>query len=136
MTTQPTHSSYAATLLRISLGVMFLAHAWLKISVFTPAGTAQYFASLGLPAALAYLTIAAELVGGILLIIGFKTREVSLALLPILLGAAWVHFGNGWLFSGKGGGWEFPVFWAVALGVQALLGNGAFAFKWSTVKEA
>jgi len=128
------NTTYAATLLRASLGIMFIAHAWLKISVFTPAGTAQYFESLGLPSALAYLTIFAELIGGILLVIGFKTREVSLALIPILLGAVWVHSGNGWLFSGTGGGWEFPLFWTATLGVQALLGNGAFAVRWLSTK--
>src|SRR5437899_11167423 len=48
---------YGALLLRVSLGVLFLIHASLKIFVFTPAGTAQFFESLGLPGFLAYLTI-------------------------------------------------------------------------------
>ena len=49
---------YAALLLRISLSILFFAHAGLKLFVFTPAGTAQFFESLGLPGALAYITIA------------------------------------------------------------------------------
>jgi len=118
---------YAALLLRVSMGVLFLAHGLLKVLVFTPAGTAQFFASLGLPAILAYATIAAELLGGIALVLGVKTRWVSLALVPILLGATWAHAGNGWVFSNEGGGWEFPLFWALMLGVQALLGDGAYA---------
>ncbi len=123
-------ASYGAGLLRVSLGVMFIAHAWLKISVFTPAGTAQYFASLGLPEALAYITIFMELVGGILLVAGFKTREVSLALLPILLGALFFgHAANGWAFSNSGGGWEYPLFLAMAALVQALLGDGAYSYR-------
>ena len=56
-------SPYAALLLRISLGGLFLAHAALKLFVFTPAGTAQFFASVGVPGALAYVTIAAETLG-------------------------------------------------------------------------
>ena len=42
-------TAYAATLLRISLGTMFVAHALLKYFVFTLPGTAQFFESLGLP---------------------------------------------------------------------------------------
>ena len=122
------NADYAALLLRVSLGLMFIAHALLKYFVFTLPGTAQFFGSLGLPGALAYVTFAAELVGGILLIAGFKVRIVALALVPIMLGATWAHAGNGWVFSGKGGGWEYPAFWTVTLLVQALLGNGAFAF--------
>lgn len=118
----------AALILRVSLGVLFLAHAGLKIFVFTPAGAAGYFGSLGLPEGLAYLTIAAEVLGGIALIIGFQTSLVSLALVPVLLGAAILAHGpNGFWFNNEGGGWEYPAFWALALLVQSLLGGGAYA---------
>lgn len=117
----------AALLLRLTLAALFLAHAWLKIFVFTPAGTAGFFESLGLPGIVAYLTIFAEVIGAIALIIGLQTRWVSLALTPILIGSiVFVHGANGWLFSAPNGGWEFPAFWAVALIVQALLGAGAY----------
>lgn len=126
---------YAALLLRLSLAALFLAHAGLKFFVFTPAGAAGFFQSLGLPGALAYLTIAAEVIGAVFLIAGLYSRYVSLVLLPILLGAIFfVHGGNGWLFSNENGGWEFPAFWAVALVVQALLGDGAYALKLSEGK--
>ena len=125
---------YAALALRLSLGVLFVAHALLKLFVFTPAGTAGYFASLGLPEPLAYLVIAAELFGGIALILGVYSRWVSLALIPILLGSIYVpHGAAGFFFSNEGGGWEFPAFWAVTLVVQALLGDGAFTLKRSRV---
>lgn len=121
---------YAALILRVSLGVMFLAHGlYLKIFVFTVGGTVGFFESLGLPAVLAYATIAAESLGGLALILGVFTRWVSLALLPVLLGALWVHSGNGWLFTAEGGGWEYPLFLAVAAVTQALLGDGAHALK-------
>jgi putative oxidoreductase len=122
-------AALAASILRVTMGVLFLAHAWLKIAVFTPAGTVGFFQSLGIPGFLAYLVIAAELLGGIALILGIWTRWVSLALVPILLGAIYAHGGAGFFFSNQGGGWEFPLFWAVALIVQALLGDGAFALK-------
>jgi putative oxidoreductase len=123
---------YAATLLRVSLGVLALAHGLLKILVFTPAGTVGFFASLGLPAFLAYATIGVEVIGGIALIAGVFTRYVSLAMVPVLLGATFVHSGSGWLFSNEGGGWEYPAFWTIALIVQALLGDGAFALRLPT----
>ena len=119
---------YAALLLRLSLGVMFLTHSiLLKVFVFTVPGTVQYFESLGLPGFTAYLTIGAEVLGGIALILGAQTRLVSVALIPVLLGALWAHAGNGWVFSAQGGGWEYPLFLAVAAAVQALIGDGALA---------
>ena len=119
---------YAALILRITLGIAFLAHAALKIFVFTPAGTAGFFESIGLPGALAYLVIAAEVLGGIALIVGFQVRWVSLALIPILAGAiATVHGSAGFFFSNPNGGWEYPAFWIAALLAQALLGNGALS---------
>ncbi len=121
---------YAALLLRVSLGVLFLAHAGLKVFVFTPAGAAKFFGSLGLPPELAYLTIAAEVVGGVALILGVFTRWVAVALIPVLLGAiVTVHGAAGFFFTNANGGWEYPAFWAVALAVQALLGDGALALR-------
>ena len=122
------NAAAAALLLRLALGTLFIAHALLKYFVFTLPGTAQFMGSLGLPGALGYVVFAAELVGGILLIAGVKTRAVALALVPVLLGATWAHAGNGWLFTSANGGWEYPAFWTVTLVVQALLGDGAFAF--------
>ncbi|MBS0563161.1 MAG: DoxX family protein [Proteobacteria bacterium] len=118
----------AALILRVAVGTLFVLHFGLKFFVFTPTGTVQFFQSLGLPGPFAYLIMAAELIGGLSLIAGFKTRLVSLALIPILLGAiATVHFAPGFFFMNQGGGWEFPAFWIVALVVQALLGDGAYA---------
>jgi putative oxidoreductase len=118
---------YAAFVLRAALGGMFIAHALLKYSVFTLPGTAKFFESLGLPGPLAYATFAAELVGGALIVAGLGTRWVSLALVPVLLGATWAHAGNGWLFTAQNGGWEYPAFLAIAAVAQALLGDGKFA---------
>jgi putative oxidoreductase len=123
-------ASYAALLLRVSLGAMFLAHGLiLKVLTFTIPGTVAYFQSIGYPGLFAYLVILGEIGGGLALILGLRTRLISLLLLPILIGATLQHVGNGWVFSNQGGGWEFPVFWTVALLVQALLGAGAYAVK-------
>lgn len=126
MTRHP--ADYAALLLRVSMGVLFLAHGLLlKVFTFGPAGTAGYFESIGYPALLAHAVILAEIVGGVMLIAGAYVRVVSLALVPVLIGATLQHLPAGWMFSNQGGGWEFPAFWTVALLVQALLGAGAYA---------
>jgi putative oxidoreductase len=119
---------YAAVILRLSLGALFLAHGLLKLLVFKPSGTAAYFRSLGLPGFVGYLTMAAELGGGTLLILGIATSFVALALIPLILGTIFmVHGSKGWLFTNEGGGWEFPAIWTAALLVQVLLGSGALS---------
>lgn len=125
------HSSadLGAFVLRVSLGVLFLAHGLMKVLVFGLPGTVGFFQSLGYPPVLAYLTILGEIGGGLLLIAGVFTRWIALALVPLMIGATLVHVSNGWVFSNTGGGWEFPVLWTVLLGVQALLGDGAFALR-------
>jgi putative oxidoreductase len=123
-----TFAPYGILALRVTTGALFLFHGLVKLFVFTPAGTAGYFESIGLPGALGYLTMLAEIAGGLALILGVKTRIVSLALVPVLLGAAWFgHGGNGFNWSNAGGGWEYPVMWAVAQAVLAALGDGAYA---------
>ncbi len=119
----------AALLLRLALGALFVAHAGLKIFVFTIPGTVQFFESIGYPGFFAYLTILAELFGGIALILGVQVRLVAAGLIPILIGATIQHAGNGWMFASPNGGWEFPAFWTVTLAVQALLGAGSYAVK-------
>ena len=127
------NKEYGIALLRISLGVMFIAHSVvLKYFTFTLAGTAQYFESIGLPGFLAYVVFGMEAVGGVLLVLGVRTREVAAALIPILIGALLVHAGNGWVFSNAGGGWEYPLYLVVLSAAQVLLGEGAFALSSSS----
>jgi putative oxidoreductase len=104
------------------------------VFVFTPAGAAQFFGSLGLPPALAYLTILVETLGGLALIGGFYTRWVAIALVPVLLGAiVTVHGPAGFFFSNSNGGWEYPALWIIGLVTQALLGDGAYALRSASV---
>ncbi len=128
-----THLNQSGTaLLRISLGVIYLAHSvYLKLFVFTLPGTVAFFESLGLPAVVAYATFFAEAIGGFALLIGYQSRLVALALIPIALGATWAHADFGWVFSAQGGGWEYPLFLTIATAVIALQGDGAFSLQGS-----
>jgi putative oxidoreductase len=127
--------SYGIALLRVSIGLMFVAHSVvLKYWVYTLPGTAEYFSSIGLPGALAYVVFAMEALGGVALILGIGTRRVAAALIPILLGATWAHAGNGWVFSNANGGWEYPLYLSLLAAAQVLLGEGAFALS-RTLKQ-
>ncbi len=120
---------YGLFALRAALGIMFIAHAYLKVAVFTIPGFQQFLGMVGLPAALAWPIVLAELVGGAAILLGFYGRWVSAALLPVLLGALAIHAPNGWLFNAPNGGWEYPAFLAVATVTHILAGDGAFALK-------
>jgi putative oxidoreductase len=122
-------AAYGAAALRVGLGALALAHGLTKLLVFTPSGTVGFFASLGLPAIAAWYAITVETLGGAALIVGLYARVAAVLQIPILLGATLVHLPNGWMFANPNGGWEFPLFWAVALGASALLGPGAFAVR-------
>jgi len=125
----PRTAPYGLFLLRVSLGLMFIAHALLKYVVFTIPGFAGFLGQVGFPAFFAWPVFLAELLGGIALILGLYARYVSAALVPVLLGALMVHVPNGWLFTAPNGGWEYPAFLVVAAAVQALAGDGAFVLK-------
>ena len=130
--TNDNNADLAAFLLRLVTGAWFLTHGLIKLFIFTPAGTAGYFQSIGLPGALGYLTMLLEIVGGLALLVGIGTRYVAVVLAAVLLGATvFGHAGNGFTFSNPGGGWEYPVLWAVVMLALALLGDG----RWSLGKR-
>jgi putative oxidoreductase len=118
---------YAALLLRLTLGIVFITHGLFKVLVLTPSDTAAFFVAHGFPGWTVYPVFAAEVFGGAALVAGYCTRVVAIALLPVLLGAFTVHWGNGWYFGNSQGGWEYIAVLLAALLVQAGLGDGAFA---------
>jgi len=127
----PSSAPLGIALLRISLGVVWIAHALLKLFVFTLPGTAQFFTSIGIPGILAYPVFAVELLGGIALVLGLYARQTALALVPVMAVAASVHVPNGWVHTSAGGGWEYPVFLIAASVALWLLGDGARALRCS-----
>ena len=116
--------SIGVSLLRIHFGIILLAHGWLKVYVFSIAGTVGYFSSIGLPSIIAYLVIFGELVGGLALILGIQTRLAAALAVPIVFGAAVMNSGNGWLHSASGGGWEYAASLTVIAISLAFTGSG------------
>ena len=118
--------SIGVSLLRIHFGIILLAHGWLKVYVFSIAGTVGYFSSIGLPPIIAYLVIFGELVVGLALILGIQTRLAAALAVPIVFGAAVMNGGNGWLHSASGGGWEYAASLTVIAVSLAIMGSGQY----------
>lgn len=129
MLTQEQARQAGATLLRLTLGAMWVSHAWFKITAFGIAGFAGWLGSLGLPGFMAGPVIVLELLGGLFILAGLQGRLVSLVLLPVLAVATWVHAPNGLIFSNANGGWEYPVFLMSASLVHVLIGDGYLALR-------
>ena len=125
MQASPASPQIGILILRVSLGLMWIAHALLKLLVFTLPGTAEYFTSIGFAGALAYTVFAAKLLGGTALVLGVYARQAALALVPVMAVAAWVHLPNGWVHTSRGGGWEYPAFLIAASVALWLLGAAA-----------
>jgi len=125
----PPTAPYAATLLRVTLGVLFLAHSllWKVATAGMTTHIVPWFVEHGYPAWFAWFVTAMEAVGGVLLILGWRTRIVAPAMAALMAGIVWHQFPNGWLYTNPLGGWEYPAFWMTALLVQTGLGPGAFA---------
>lgn len=123
------YAPYAALILRLGLGVMWIAHALLKYIVFSIPGFAGFLGSVGMPGFMAWPIFIMELAGGLMILTGLYSRLVALLLIPVMAGAMWVHLGNGWVFSSPNGGWEYPAFLILVSVVHILLGEGALSIK-------
>jgi putative oxidoreductase len=131
-----TGNDVALTILRVVLGVVFLAHGSQKmLGLFGGFGfhaTMGFFTHMGMPAPLAFLIICTEFFGGLGLIVGLLTRIASLAVAGLMIGAIFmVHLPNGffmnWMGNQKGEGFEFHLL-ALAMAAALLLrGAGAFS---------
>ena len=117
-----------ALALRLLLGALFISHLVWKIVVL-PGGLAGWWSGLvaaGYPPIVPAYVLSAEVAGAVLLIPGVLTRYAALYAVPMMLGAAqfwWVR--KGFYFTKAGA--ELPMVWVALLGIQALLGDGAFA---------
>jgi putative oxidoreductase len=100
--------------LRLIVGIVFMAHGWLKFSSFGIAGTAKFMGGLGvpLPQVAAVGIIALELIGGAALIFGGATRLFAALLACDMLGAI--------LFAKRNAGFFLPNGWELELTLCAV----------------
>jgi putative oxidoreductase len=122
------YAPYGIFLLRVAIGIDWIAHAFLK----TYRGMHTHEALLaknGITSLLAWPTFSLELIGGFSILLGWYTRQWSALLLVFLAVVVWVKWPVGWLYSNTGGGWEYPLFWLIAQAALMLAGGGAFALR-------
>jgi putative oxidoreductase len=128
-----TSPSWAITVVRVTLGVIFLAHGSQKVlgwfGGYGLKGTTGYLVSTGLPLALAYAVCFFEFLGGLGLVVGLLTRLAALAIITVMVGAIvkvhWPHgfFINWELAPGKGHGVEANLAF-IAMALACVIGGG------------
>lgn len=114
----------ALLILRIALGIIFIAHGWMKIK--NPAAWAK---NMGLPTIAGYIASIGEFFGGLGILLGAYTQIAALGPTIVMLGALYHH-----IFKWKhkfikigGDSWEYPFFLLVASIVVLLLGAGTYS---------
>lgn len=133
-------SDYGITVLRVTLGVIFVLHGYLGLFVFTPAGMTAFNASKGipLPAIMAWFVILGHFLGGASLVFGLLTRLGALVHVVIMAGAVYfVHLNQGFFMQGIivdaaagkaiAGGYEYAVSLLMGSIAVLLLGGGPLA---------
>jgi len=131
-----TPNDFLLTILRLVLGVIFLAHgAQLIFGMFgghvLSASMDIFVNVLHIPAPLAFIAIMAEFIGGIALILGVAARFAALGIAVDMCVAMTMHAQNGlfmnWFGNQKGEGIEFHLV-AIAVALPLIVhGAGALS---------
>lgn len=129
--TQEKMTDLGLLIFRVSLGIIFVAHGYLKVFTFGIERATQVFEAHTvwhinmIPGWFAPPAAVIEWVGGIMLILGIKTRLALPFLGAVAFGAGAVHFENGWNYTSKpDGGWEYGIFLSICCLVIYLVGPG------------
>ena len=121
--------SWGLTVLRVAVGIVFVAHGYQKLFKFGFHGVAGMFGHLGvpMPAVMAVVVTLVELVGGILLIAGLGVRiAAALVAIDMFVAILVVHLKNGFF---NPGGYEFPLTLLAAAICLVLAGGGALSLR-------
>lgn len=126
--------SWGVTVLRVMVGIVFLAHGSQKLFVYGVQGFAGFLAHMGLPTFLAPIVIAIEFLGGAALILGIGTRIAAAALAMNMLGAVLgVHLKGGFFLPT---GFEYALTMLAATVALALTGPGAASLDEMRARQA
>lgn len=141
-----TEDSWAMLVLRLALGIVFLAHGSQKVlGLFGGpglSGTFRVFAGMGIPPFFAALDIAAEFLGGLFLILGFLTRISAFGIAVVMVVAVYmVHWRNGFFMNWAGlmpagkEGFEYHILAFGAAIALAIKGAGRFSLDRMAAKK-
>lgn len=129
--TQQEKTNLGLLILRVTLGIVFIAHGYLKVFTFgIPHGMEVFEAHTVwhinmIPGWFVIPAAIIEWVGGTMLILGYKARWVLPFLAAVAFGAGAVHFENGWNYTSKpDGGWEYGIFLFICCVALYLTGPG------------
>ncbi len=119
-----TYPDIALLILRIGLGITFVAHGWMKIR-----NPARWAKNMGLPTIIGLLVAIGEFFGGLGIFFGFLTQLAAFGPLFVMLGALRYHIfvWKNKFINLEDDSWEFPFFLAVAALALALMGAGAYS---------
>jgi putative oxidoreductase len=120
-------TGFGIALIRVMVGVVFVAHGGMKLFSMGLDGTTAFMASQHIPLPLlsSVLVIATELLGGLALIAGLGTRLIAWPLaFAMLVAVTMVHLSGGFYSPN---GFEYPLTLLVASLGLGLTGSGAFA---------
>lgn len=110
-------------LIRITLAYGFFGPAVMKWKDID--GIAEWFSSLGIPAAHlnAYLAAGTEALGVVLLVLGLGVRFISIPLIiTMIVAITTVHWSNG--FEAGDNGFEIPLYYIIMLITLLVFGSG------------
>jgi putative oxidoreductase len=126
-------------LLRLVVGLNFVPHGMQKaFGAFGGPGMEGFAGSLAklgysAPTLLAWLVMLTELVGGVLIALGFLTRPAALAVVIFMGVAVMQHFGRGFFWNA--GGFEYPLMWGIAALFFLIRGGGPYSVDRAVGKE-
>lgn len=130
---EQTKTDLGLLVFRVSLGIVFLAHGYLKVFTFGIEHAMTVFEAHTVwhinlvPGWFAPIAAVIEWVGGAMLILGTKIRFATPFLGAVAFGAGAVHFENGWNYTSKpDGGWEYGIFLFLCCIVLYLVGPGRY----------
>ncbi len=118
------------TILRITVGIVFLVHGYQKLFHMGFHGVAAFFSHAGIPLPLvsAVIVTLVEFVGGIMLVAGIGVRvAAALNAVDMAVAVFFVHLKHG--FGAQNGGFEYPLTLLAATLCLALSGGGMFSLK-------
>jgi putative oxidoreductase len=131
MNKETSSHSWAITILRVVVGIVFFVHGWQKVFGMGIHTVAGFFGHAGIPVPLvsAGIVMAVEFGGGALLILGVATRfAAGLNAIDMVVAILAVHLKNG--FFAQNMGFEFPLTLLAACLCLALAGPGAASVEW------